>query len=93
MSMKKGWASQWVRTFFGLAPEYKVVIHDEIFSLCYYSNGGFTHSEVYDLPVYLRRFYLRKLTTTKQDEAAQQEAASKGGGGAPKKLDRPGINR
>jgi hypothetical protein len=32
--------------FFGLGPEYKLGIHQEIFSLCYHGQGGFTWGEV-----------------------------------------------
>lgn len=78
---------------FGLAPDYKVTLHEEIFGLCYYSNGGFTQSEVYALPVHLRRFYLKKLIDAKRQENSQQEAASKQGTSSSKKLDRVGINR
>jgi len=91
--MKRGWHCHWVWTSFGLPPEYKIYVHDEIFSLCYYSNGGFTHTDVYQFPVYLRRLYLRKLTMVKQEEAKQQEAASKGNQMGSQKLSKPGINR
>ena len=78
---------------FGLAPEYKVTLHEEIFNLCYYSNGGFTQSEVYALPVYLRRFYLKKLVDAKKQETDQHDSAAKGKESGTKKLDRLGINR
>lgn len=93
MIMRKGWHCQWVRISFGRLPEHKVVLHDEIFTLCYYSNGGFTHGEVYDMPVQLRQFYLRKLTTTKQQEAEQHEKSNKGTPPSGPKIDRPGIKR
>ena len=49
-------------TFFGLTPEYKVILHREVFGLCYNGNGGFTHSEVYNMPIHLRHFYIKQLT-------------------------------
>ena len=68
-------------TFFTLPPQYKIQLHEEIFNLCYYSQGAFTQDVVYNLPVYLRRFYIRKLVDvrTKENEdvkKAQQEAKS-----------------
>ena len=36
--------------------------------MIYYSNGGFTHTDVYDMPVYLRNFYYTKLIDTKKEE-------------------------
>jgi hypothetical protein len=89
----KGWHCHWVLISFGLAPDYKVVLHEEIFSLCYYSNGGFTQSEVYALPIYLRRFYLKKLVDVKKQESSQTTDAGKGQKGGVQKTDRVGINR
>ncbi len=71
-----------VHPFYGLtlAPEDKVRIHQEIFHLIYNSNGGFTHDQVYSMPVYLRYFYLRMLIEQKEKENAQtkqQENPSK----------------
>jgi hypothetical protein len=87
----KGWQCHWVLTSFGLAPEYKISLHEEIFTLCYYSNGAFSHAEVYGLPIHLRRFYIRKLVDTKKQEADQHENASKGQKSSGPKIDRPGI--
>ena len=58
--------------------------------LCYYSQGGFTHSEVYSMPVYLKRWYLKKLHLVKQDEKKKAESASKPGN---KGVQRPRIPR
>jgi len=54
-------------------PEDKVRIHQEIFTIIYNSNGGFTHDEVYSMPVFLRYFYLRMLIEqrNKENEAAK----------------------
>lgn len=59
--------------FFGLtlSPEDKVRIHQEIFQLVYHSNGGFTHDEVYSMPIYLRYFNLRMLSNQKEKENEQ----------------------
>ena len=39
--------------------------------LCYYGKGGFTHSEVYNMPRYLRSFYLKQIEkiTNQRNEA------------------------
>ena len=47
--------------FFGLTPEYRLGLHEEIFSLCYYGKGGFTWDDVYNLPIHLRRFYIAQI--------------------------------
>ena len=43
----------------------------------YYGKGGFTHSDVYNMPVYLRMFYYKKLIETKQEEVKKSEKAQK----------------
>jgi hypothetical protein len=48
--------------FFGLATDYKLGLHEEIFSLCYYGKGGFTWDDVYNLPIHLRRFYIQQVS-------------------------------
>jgi hypothetical protein len=60
-------------TFFGLTPEYKKIILDEIFSLCYHSQGGFTHDEAYNMPIRYRRYYLQKLVETHEKQNEEME--------------------
>jgi hypothetical protein len=55
-------------TFFGLTADTKLQIHKTLFSLAYYSNGGFTFEQVYNMPVYLRAFYIKQLEETKLRE-------------------------
>ena len=60
--------------FFGLQPEHRPLIHEEVFMLCYYGKGGFTHDEVYNMPRYLRTFYLKQIekVVTKQNEEREK---------------------
>lgn len=51
-------------------------MHGEIFSLCYHGNGGFTWEEVYNLPIFLRRFYIQQINKTIEAQNKAQEAAS-----------------
>lgn len=47
--------------FFGLKPEDKTKIHDEIFDLCFYSEGGFGWNAVYyAMPIHVRKYYINK---------------------------------
>ena len=48
--------------FFGLTTDYKLGLHEEIFSLCYFGKGGITWEEVYSLPIHLRRFYIQQVS-------------------------------
>lgn len=45
------------------------------------------------MPIYLRRFYIKKLVDTKKQEADQHENTVKGGKSAGPRIDRPGIRR
>ena len=60
--------------FFGLGIDYKLGLHEEIFNLCYHGQGGFTWDDVYNLPIFLRRFYLKQIIkfNEKQTEKVQQ---------------------
>ena len=53
--------------FFGLKPEDKAKLHEQIFQIIYYGQG-FIHSDVYDMPVYLRNFYYKQLADTRKKE-------------------------
>lgn len=71
--------------FFGLGTEYKLGLHEEIFSLCYYGKGGFTWEEVYELPIHLRRFYIQQITkAVEAKNKAEEEAGKKQSTSAPK---------
>ena len=69
---------------FGLKPQDKLNLHKDLFSLIYYGQG-FTHEDVYNMPVYLKRFYLNQLLDIKNKEKKQTEKSSKG----PSKIARP----
>ncbi len=66
---------QLILTFFGLTPSYKAILLDEIHTLCYFGNGGFTHSDVYDMPIRYRHYHLKKISeyVEKQNEAVNKK--------------------
>jgi len=61
--------------FFGLSPKDKPKIHEQIFQLMYYGKG-FTHSDVYDMPIYLRNFYYKQLSDTRKKENDEMKKAN-----------------
>ena len=63
--------------FFGLTPKDKHYIHEEIFSLCYHGQGGFTQSEVYNMPIYLRKFYINQIVKTIKEQNKRNASAPK----------------
>jgi hypothetical protein len=66
------------------------LIHEQIFSLAYNSQGAFTQDIVYNLPVYLRIFYLKKLIEFKEKE---KEAMDKSNKSPNNSISRPNIAR
>ena len=55
-------------TFFGQPPSNRAAIHEELFNIAYYGNG-FNHDELYNMPVFLRKFYAQKLLDAKKKES------------------------
>ena len=45
--------------------------------MIYFSEGGFTHSDVYEMPIYLRNFYYQELLAAKKEEKKQMDKVSK----------------
>jgi hypothetical protein len=54
-------------SFFGLSPEYKEGVWEEIFALKYF--GGFSIMESYNMPTQLRRSMVKRLETQLEKEA------------------------
>ena len=70
--------------FFGLTTDYKLGLHEEIFSLCYYGKCGFTWNEVYELPIHLRRYYIQQISKAIEERnKAEQAQVSKSKRSAP----------
>jgi len=51
--------------------EYKVSLHNSIFEISFNSQGMFSFSEVYNMPIYLRKFYFKRLQKHYKDEAEE----------------------
>ena len=63
-------------TFFGLTPDYISHVYEQFFQLKYY--GGWSFFEAYNLPVKLRRWFLKKLADQiKKEGEAQKQATAK----------------
>ncbi len=75
--MKEAFHYHWTLGFFGLQPKDRKAIHTEIFHLCYFGKGGFNQTEVYELPIYLRKFYLYTLSEQIKKENKEAKKASK----------------
>jgi len=51
---------------FGLSQADRPTLHENIFQLCYHSQGAFTHGDVYSMPIFLRNFYTQQLIAAKK---------------------------
>ena len=75
-------------TFFGLAPSYRRVLHEQIFQLIYYGKGGFTWQDVYNFPIWLRVFYIEEINKIHKKRQQEQDKAVR-----KSKVSRPNIGR
>ena len=62
-------------TFFGLTDEYTEQVYEQFFILKHH--GGWSFYELYNLPVGLRNWFVRRLVKQFEDERKQIEKASK----------------
>jgi len=62
-------------SFFGLTPESKSQIHEQIFQIGFNSKGLFSFTELYDMPIYLRKYYMQRLMKHYKDQEKEMEKA------------------
>jgi hypothetical protein len=62
--------------FFTLPTNYSLQLHEEIFFLVFSGGGGFTFSDVYNLPLHIRRLYVNNLMKIKKAEQEQINKAN-----------------
>lgn len=73
-------------TFFGLQPKDRIRIHESIFDLIYFGKGGFNWADVYNLPVFIRNFYISRIEKVLKDQRdAEKKAVRKAQMRTPKK--------
>lgn len=61
-------------------------MHEEIFSVCYAGKGGFIWSDVYNMPVHLRKFYIKLISDAIDRENKEYEKMS-----GDKKISSPNV--
>ena len=52
-------------------------MYNEVHDLSYHGGGGFTYSEVYNMPIYLRRYSIRRINEHLGKQKEAQEEAQK----------------
>ena len=58
-------------TFFGLTPEYKLEVHKSIFNMVTYGKGGWDWNTLYNMPIFLRLYYMKLLGEAIEKEAGK----------------------
>jgi len=81
-----------VLTFFGLTPQYKSILFSQIHDLVYHGGGGFIHSDVYNMPIWLRRFHISKINDWLAKQKEEGEKAQKQNSPSSGKPQGPNIN-
>ena len=79
--------------FFGLTPKYKLQVYQEVHDLVYYGNGGFIHSEVYQMPIHIRRYHIRKIDVLHKKQNEELQKAREGSNTTSSIPERPNINK
>ena len=64
-------------TFFGLTSNYRSIIFQQIHDLVYHGGGGFIHSEVYNMPVWKRKFHILAINKYVEEQKEEQEKLQK----------------
>jgi len=78
-------------TFFGLTLNYRNQIFTQIHDLVYHGGGGFIHSEIYNMPIWMRRYHIQKINEYNKKQKEEIEKAQKGSTPA-KGIAKPGVN-
>ena len=68
-------------TFFGLTPEYRTLLFQQIHEICFHGQGGYDWHTVYNMPIWLRRYTSQTIREYYEKQAeAQKEAMEKSQG-------------
>jgi hypothetical protein len=63
------------QTFFGFKPEHRIDLHDNLFNLLWHGEGRWDWDTLYNMPVFLRKFYVKRVNKLIEDRNEAQEAA------------------
>lgn len=72
-------------TFFGLTSHYRTQIFEQIHEIVFNGQGGYSYNEVYNMPIWLRRFTYQKLVEEydKRNEAVKKRQPQKNNSTTP----------
>jgi hypothetical protein len=61
------------QTFFGFKPEDRVPLHENIFDMIWYAEGRWSWDDIYHMPIFLRKFYVKKMNKIFQQKIERDE--------------------
>ena len=64
------------QTFFGFKPADQVKLHERLFELLQAGNGCWDWDTIYNLPIYLRKFWITKINQQRYAAAEREQAAA-----------------
>ena len=81
-------------TFFGLTPEYRLSIFNQIHEIVFHGKGGYTWGTIYNMPIWLRNFTFNKINgfynqQNKQDNNVEKSIKNMKSVGAMNKKQSP----
>lgn len=56
------------QTFFGFKPEDRVSFHENIFNMLWHSNGKLSWDDIYNMPIFLRNYYVKRINKMIEQE-------------------------
>lgn len=59
--------------FFGLTPEYRASLFSQLHDIVFHGKGGYIFSEVYEFPIWLRRYVHRSMIEFYENENKQAQ--------------------
>lgn len=59
--------------FFGLTPDNRVGIYSLIHEIVFHGKGGYTWSEVYNMPIWLRKFTFQKIKAWYEEQNKEND--------------------
>ena len=65
------------QTFFGFKPQDRVQLHENIFNLLWHGEGRWDWDTIYGMPIFLRKFYIKRVNALIQERIDRVEQQQK----------------
>ena len=65
------------QTFFGFKPSDRVNLHDQLFDIIWAGEGRWTWNDIYHMPLFLRKFYVKKLNSIYEKQKTAETTRKK----------------